>query len=447
MGKFVAWILALILIIPATGLARDVTNEELISELRALRKRVELLEKKIEKQKREMESSRRKSTENQKRLEEELKEVRKLREILKGISVEGGITVVGQGTLNSDHGKDKAYKKETDMSYSASLIIYKETENMGRLGHGVMSIHIEGADGPDRWLKDLQDSSWSSVNEDYSSPVDMGNVNLREAWYEHYLFGDKFVVTLGKLDVTAYVDENEVANDEEVQFLGGEFVNNPIIPFPDYGPGLRLTVYPKDSLSLTAVLMSVDRNDEGSSSWSDIFDGVFGIGQLGIKANPFGLSGSYRFMGWFNTSKHADYSKDGKERNRNNYGFALDIDQEILKDTLFAFLRAGWSEPDLNEASFVLSLGARLFGRWWGRPRDELAVAYGLIGESHEFRDYQRLIGGTQTENQHHVEAYYKFSLGEHLEISLDYQFLSNPGGHRNIKDAHLLGVRTHFGF
>ena len=432
MKKLLAILVMLLLLFPASHAAGEEYGK-MAQELKALKEKVEMLEKELEARERVSEE----------RIESEVKELKSIKEALKGIEVEGGLTVVGQGTLNSDHGKNRAYEKETDMSYSANLIISK-TVDMGRLGKGTASLFIEGASGPDSWLKNLQDSSWSSVSEDYNSPVSMDNVDIREAWYEQNLFGDKLILTLGKLDVTAYVDENEVANDEEVQFLGGEFVNNPIVPFPDYGPGFRITVNPKNYLTLTAVLMSVEGDDEGSSSWSDIFDGVFGVGQVGIKANPFGLSGNYRFMGWFNTSKHTDYD-DGRERDKNNYGFAVSLDQEVLKDTLTLFLRSGWCDPDVNEASFYVGLGGRLSGRWWKRPNDEVAIAYGLTGESDEFRDYERYTGEARTKNQHHVEAYYKLSFGEHLEITLDYQFLANPGGHRDIDDAHLLGVRTHF--
>jgi len=46
--------------------------------------------------------------------------------------------------------------------------------------------------------------------------------------------GEELVVTLGKLDPTAFFDADELANDECTQFLADMFVNTPALPWPDY---------------------------------------------------------------------------------------------------------------------------------------------------------------------------------------------------------------------
>jgi len=45
-------------------------------------------------------------------------------------------------------------------------------------------------------------------------------------------------LTVGLLDPSGYLDRRRITNDENVQFLGASFVNNPTIEFPDYTLGL-----------------------------------------------------------------------------------------------------------------------------------------------------------------------------------------------------------------
>jgi hypothetical protein len=47
-------------------------------------------------------------------------------------------------------------------------------------------------------------------------------------------------VHLGLLDATGFLDVSQIANDENLFFLGGPFVNNPTIEFPDYALGAGL---------------------------------------------------------------------------------------------------------------------------------------------------------------------------------------------------------------
>jgi len=51
-------------------------------------------------------------------------------------------------------------------------------------------------------------------------------------------FSEAVTVTAGLLDISGYFDQSRIASDENTQFLGVSFVQNPTIEFPDYALGL-----------------------------------------------------------------------------------------------------------------------------------------------------------------------------------------------------------------
>jgi hypothetical protein len=67
-------------------------------------------------------------------------------------------------------------------------------------------------------------------------PDRRGRVQLSELNYQlHRPAGRE--LTFGLLDASGYLDRTRITNDENVQFLGASFVNNPTIEFPDYTLG------------------------------------------------------------------------------------------------------------------------------------------------------------------------------------------------------------------
>ncbi|MFA5357012.1 MAG: hypothetical protein WC301_06420, partial [Candidatus Omnitrophota bacterium] len=140
--------------------------------------------------------------------------------IAEGLQIGAGGTMIIQGTNNVNNASAGIQRKSdrTDASYSADITIGKEFLEAG----GKAFLHLEAGTG-----EGLNDdlTLYSSVNRDADND---NNVRVSELWYEQALCKDKAALTLGKLDPTAYFDNNEAANDETAQFLGSIFRNSPV---------------------------------------------------------------------------------------------------------------------------------------------------------------------------------------------------------------------------
>ncbi|MFZ2406284.1 MAG: carbohydrate porin, partial [Methylobacter sp.] len=242
------------------------------------------------------------------------------------------------------------------------------------------------------------------------------------------------VVTFGKLDPTAYFDNNDVANDETTQFLGRIFRNSLVIEFPDNAAGMRFCFLPGDSVELCYGVF------DGNSDWERVGDNLFNMGQVTLKTGFFNVPGNYRIYGWHNNVNHTKWLNTEKTKEP-GYGFGFSFDQKAV-EIATVFLRYGWQNPkvfnpdsmaigDLNYSlSHSWSAGFQLEGKPWGREKDVFACA---VGQAIASRDYKQagesLDPARRAKPEGHLEAYYRISVYDHLSISPDFQYIWNPFG------------------
>ncbi len=348
-------------------------------------------------------------------------------QLMEGLELGAGGTMIVQGTDNVNYNGDGHTLKEsrTDGSYSADITLGKEFKEVG----GKAFLHLEAGQGAG-----LEDNLvlYSNVNRDAGDSE--ARVEVTEFWYEQGLFKDRVALTFGKLDPTAYFDQNEVANDETKQFLGRTFRNSPTIEFPDNTAGIRLAYMPLEWLELGYGVF------DGNSDWEKIGDNLFNVGQAHFKTNFFELPGNYRFYGWNNNVYHTKWLAAEKEKEA-AFGFGLSFDQK-LTDVTTVFLRYGWQDPkvynpdikatgDLNyslEQSW--SAGFQLEGKPWGRENDVLAFAVGQILPSDDYKKAgESSDPARRAKTEGHLEAYYRIHLNKYLSISPDFQYIWNPFG------------------
>ncbi|HNX82261.1 MAG TPA: carbohydrate porin [Candidatus Omnitrophota bacterium] len=346
--------------------------------------------------------------------------------IAEGLEIGAGATMIVQGTGNTNNAAADITKNESriDASYSADITLGKEFKDVG----GKAFLHLEAGLGDG-----LEDNLtlYSNVNRDADND---NNVRLTELWYEQVLLKDKAALTFGKLDPTAYFDNNDVANDETTQFLGRIFRNSPAIEFPDNTVGIRLAYMPLEWLELGYGVF------DGNSDWEKIGDNLFNIGQVSFKTKFRDLPGNYRFLGWNNNVYHTKWLDTDKTKEA-NYGFGLSFDQKVT-DIVTLFTRYGWQNPrvynpdimatgDLNYSlAHSWSAGFQVEGKPWGRENDVLAFA---IGQAIASKDYKKageaLDPVRRAKPEGHLEAYYRIHVNDHLSLSPDFQYIWNPFG------------------
>ncbi|MFH1878488.1 MAG: carbohydrate porin [Candidatus Omnitrophota bacterium] len=422
-------------------------NDELLKELREMREliaeqneRIKELEQKVSGQQHKIDShSEAIEKENLQDISGRMKnELERLKNI-GGLEIGGGITFVGQGTPNANNGDaTDGEDSRFDGSWSADVEIAREFDDFG-----MAFLHMESGQG-DTVEGEL--SLFSNVNRDAG---DTGaNVQITEAWYEHYFFDKQVTITAGKIDATSYMDTNEFANDECTQFLGHIFRNSAVIDWPDDNNwGGRLYIAPEvlPFLDLEAVFMEED------GDWENLFDNPFIAAQLNfMPAAAFDYDegiwgGNYRVLFWYNGAPHAKV-KNPDEIERGDVGFGFSFDQKIT-DVYGIFGRFGWADPTKSDMGYDWSVGGQMIGRCWNREEDVVAAA---IGQAIPGKDHRGMneFGKAET----HIEAYYAFKVNDHLTLSPDMQIIwdANGGGTANGRDPDTIfvyGIRGQIDF
>jgi high affinity Mn2+ porin len=144
---------------------------------------------------------------------------------------------------------------------------------------------------------------------------------------------------------------------------------------------------------------------------------------------------------------------------RTNPGVVINAEQAISPE-LGLFSRASWS-PGQDEilggtdCSESWSLGGVLQGKWWGRPHDHVGLGGVVGGLSPVARAYFAagglgiLIGDGRLDyrSEKALEAYYSYALWKWATLSLDYQFVVNPGYNAARGPVPIYAIRVHTAF
>lgn len=195
--------------------------DSVMDELKALKTRIEQLEKKLAEQDTKIEKQETVIAEHA----SSFKELEGIKDVVSGLEISLGATSVVQGTDGNGNGNDS-----TDATYSVDLEI---TSKIGE--NGTALLYLEGGEGSGVYP---ELGGFNGYNADALGDEDEDDADLQisEIWYEHSFKEGKVVATFGKMDVTRWFDANEVANDETSQFLADVFVNNIAVEFPDSPP-------------------------------------------------------------------------------------------------------------------------------------------------------------------------------------------------------------------
>ncbi|MCA9408828.1 MAG: carbohydrate porin [Candidatus Omnitrophica bacterium] len=437
---FILFSITAFVMMPISAHADEETLKKILSEVQSLKQRVSDLENVVGSQANVIKSQANEISEYRKKFAG----VDNIKEESEGVLAEYGLKIAAGATsivqvtsgANADGLSGQGKDDVTDGSYSVDIEIEKE------FGEGIAFLHLETGNGAGV-TDELK--VFSNVNRDQDNS---GNaVSVTEMFYETHLFGqDMTSFTFGKIDPTVYIDTNEYANDETTQFLGEIFRNNPTIEFPDNGAGVRLGIEPIEDLEIQVIASDGD----GSASPEDLFNTIFGAGQINLKKGLFGGEGNIRAYGWINDTAHTKWLHQLDDQ-ETGYGFGLSIDQE-LTELVGIFLRYGWQNPEvtMDTTSFSLehawSAGMQIAGEPWGRENDIFAIAYGQAIPSDEYKTANSLVADPES----HLEAYYSFYINDHLTLSPDLQVIWNPyGGDAALGDDTIVvgGARAQIDF
>jgi high affinity Mn2+ porin len=145
---------------------------------------------------------------------------------------------------------------------------------------------------------------------------------------------------------------------------------------------------------------------------------------------------------------------------RSRLGAYLDLEQELC-DGLGLFARAGKDQGNVEAYEFTdidrtVSAGLSLQGTRWSRGGDTVGFAAILDGISADRERYLNagglgvLVGDGKLPHpgpEKIIESYYALSVLQYAHLSLDYQFVTNPGYNRDRGPVSIFAVRVHAQF
>jgi len=368
-----------------------------------------------------------------------------------GIEIGLGMTNVYMANVKgglSTHNQKGRFQGSYDIEALADL------DKLFGIEAGSIYMLVEGCWPDAQGIDELSVGSAFGVNADA-----IGNeaMIIKELYYEGPVFGDSLRVKVGKIDFTAVFDCSEYADDECSQFLNASFVDDPTIPFPDYSLGVVLNWNLTDAWYVMGGMADAqaDGRETGFRTALHGEDYFFYAFESGVSADLDSangpMTGNYRVGLWIDGQDKARFSNENIYRN--DTGFYVSCDQMLCKETaraedtqgLGAFCRYGYANSDLNEFGNFWSVGCQYQGLLDGRDNDVLALGFaqGIFSD----RAGANEGNGYSGDCENALELYYSAQITPWLNLSPSAQYIANPGGNRQAKDAVICGLRAQMVF
>jgi high affinity Mn2+ porin len=286
----------------------------------------------------------------------------------------------------------------------------------------------------------------------------------------------RVTVTVGKFTIGDVFNGNAYASDPRTNFLNWNM----------YGAGSW--DWNMDKLSWTwGALVDFNQKDwafrvgytvMSVQSNANMFDmhipdrGQY-LAELEFRYVLFSQPGKLRLFGWFSRGFMGSYAAaldmppttpgfpdiTLTRQVRTNYGIVINLEQAIT-DNVGVFSRATWSPEQAENMGWTdcgesFSLGTVLRGTKWGRPDDRIGIGGLIEGLSPDARAYFAAGGlgislGDGRLNYHPeriIEAYYSYAINNWTWLSLDYQFIVNPGYNADRGPVSIWAGRFHAEF
>lgn len=289
----------------------------------------------------------------------------------------------------------------------------------------------------------------------------------------------RIVLSAGKLAVSDLFDYNSYAGDPRAQFLNNAFVNNLAYDFAQEARGYDLGlsanwVNPDWSLRLGTYAMPTE---PGGADLAYNLNNAHSE-QIEFEIHPKVLRAPkpplvLRLLAFRNVGSMGGYRDSltlqpvgmppditAVRKGGVKYGFGLNFEQALADggDTGI-FGRLGWNDGGTESSNFesdrFLSLGGQLSGAHWHRKEDRVGVGYAQSDLSAAHRDYLAAggLGGLVGDGKLHYdserifEAYYSCQYSKHLALTLDFQYVVNPGYNADRGPVSFLALRAHVPF
>lgn len=252
---------------------------------------------------------------------------------------------------------------------------------------------------------------------DINDDLDNQDAVLSELNYTHTFGDDQLILTIGKINQSAFFDANEIANDETAQFLATPLVNNMAIAFPDNGLGFNAFFNASENFYLTGG-MGDSHADARESGFTTIEEGDYFYGSEVGFINTSKLPGTYRLTFWHTQTP-----------DENGSGIAVSIDQH-LTDNLVLFGRWGDADQDVSDFETFASAGIGIVSPF-GRKDDMAAIGIAWADP-----------GDDATGEETIIEAFYRYQLNDLMHLTPGIQAIIDPADAPESDTVYVFSLR-----
>jgi high affinity Mn2+ porin len=304
-----------------------------------------------------------------------------------------------------------------------------------------------------------------------SEPVDADLNQLRGV-----RTADRLVITIGKFSVVDVFDNNSLAHDPRRDFLNWAVIDTGTFDYAanpwGYTCGVAVEWYVGAWTARAGVF------DLSALPNSTILETDFGEFQLEAELEErhklWGRDGKLAITGFVSRARMGSFSDAIRlaeatgqpadiaavRRYQGRPGISVNLEQDVTDD-LGVFARAGVDDGtkeayEFSDIDRTISLGVALRGPRWSRPGDTVGlavVANGISRVHQEFLDAGGLgilVGDGKLPHpgtEGIIETYYDVPVQKLINVTLDYQFVDNPGYNRDRGPVSILAIRLHAQF
>ena len=311
-----------------------------------------------------------------------------------------------QASLTSIYQHASEPTVEDNLSSSVDLFVRHQTNSLSILAH------IEAASTP---KEQGVATVFPQTNGDARTALtsnNQGRIQLSEL----YVSGNmtpKTTLHFGLLDSTTFFDTGRIANDENTQFITSDFINNPVIDFPNYAiAGVVEHRFSKWNTTRLLVSSTHGLADNPQRDYSSLFEltkddkGLYS--QLETE-----FSDDNRFValgGWMHNGDHPALD-DPTQTKLKNYGAYLTAGMAFGRHQFET--RWGFANEKVSSAASFASLAYQYDWQSW-----VMGMAYGHTQKSK--------FSSTQL-NRQEVEVYGRYRLNRLIYLTPSVQYFDHP--------------------
>jgi len=286
---------------------------------------------------------------------------------------------------------------------------------------------------------------------------------------------NRLVLTIGKFAVTDIFDSNKYAHDPRGDFMNWSIVDTGTFDYAadpwgyTYGASAEWYQGPWTLRGGVFDLSIVPNNVELDPQ----FQQFQWVGEIERRYELWGQPGKVAVTGFLSRGRMGSFEDaiqlaaltggpadiTAVRRYTSRGGVSLNLEQQITEE-LGLFARAGWANGDIEPYEFTdvdrtVAAGLSLAGKQWGRPDDTVGLAGVVNGISKVHEAFLNdgglgiLVGDgilPHAGPEQIIETYYALPVS-YFRLTLDYQFIVNPGYNEDRGPVSVVSARLHAQF